>query len=90
MEYISKILNKKHGFNNFKVCFIALDMHGHFEYNKMHSNPLWDLWTLSIHPYSFTGGLFRDVKSNENYINIIKSYDINETRITKEQIDNLI
>jgi hypothetical protein len=89
-EKISEIINKTHGFSNFKICFIGLNICGTKEYKKVESHELWDMWHLCISPYSFTGGLFSDCESNENYINIIRSYDISENRITKEQIDNLI
>lgn len=90
MQQIADILNKKHEFNNFKICFICLDMNGKLTYNKIYSDKLWDLWSLSIQPFSFTGGLFNDALSNNNYISIVKTYDIKEKRITKEEIDSLI
>jgi hypothetical protein len=89
-EKIAEIINKKHKFSNFKICFIGLNVCDKKEYKKVESHELWDMWSLCISPYSFTGGLFNDFTSNENYINIIRSYDLNDTRITKEQIDNLL
>jgi dTDP-4-amino-4,6-dideoxygalactose transaminase len=46
----------------------------------------YDVWELTINN-SFTGGLFNNKIDNENYIRIIKNYDIDDNRITKEEID---
>lgn len=86
MEEIVDSLKNIHGFKDFKVCFIGLDF-GNNPYKKIIENEYFDNWYLDIVRGSFTGGLFSNPIDNENYINIIKSYDISDNRITKEEID---
>jgi len=87
MESIVNILKKTHGFKNFKVCFIGLRKDQTTGYRKVQTNEFYDVWELTILPSSFSGGAFSSDKSNEDYINIIKSYNIENKRITKEEID---
>jgi hypothetical protein len=76
-----------HGFKTFKVCFIGVKKGNIGECKKITSNEYYDVWELTILQCSFTGGLFKNNQDNENYINIIKTYDIDDNRITKEEID---
>lgn len=86
MEEIVTILKNTHNFENFKVCFIGVG-YGVNGYIQSIDNEYYDNWELSINNGSFTGGLFTKRVDNDNYIDIIKSYDISKTRITKEKID---
>lgn len=90
-EDIDKLINsliRVHGFENFRVCFIGLKIGGGSKKGElMLSTKYYDVWLLEISPNSFSGGLFNLDTDNQNYIDIIKSYDIDKTRITKEQID---
>jgi hypothetical protein len=86
MEEIVTILKNTHKFENFKVCFIGVG-YGVNGYIQSIENEYYDNWELSINNGSFTGGLFTNRVDNDNYIDIIKSYDISKTRITKEKID---
>lgn len=85
-EEIVRSLRKVHGMKEFRVCFIGLN-YGSRGYGKLLESADYDVWLLNIYRDSFTGGLFGDAIDNENYISIIKSYDISEDRITLEQIN---
>jgi hypothetical protein len=87
MEKMVNSLKTIHGFKTFKICFIGINIGNKTGYNKIETNEFYDVWQLTISPNSFTGGVFTDEISNQNYINIIKSYDIDDVRITKEEID---
>ena len=88
METMVKSLKEVHGFKNFKLCFIGVCYGNESSYKKIQENEFYDVWQLTIPPHSFTGGAFGLDIDNQNYISIIKSYDIAEKRITKEEIDN--
>ena len=88
METMVKTLKNIHGFKNFKICFIGINISPTTGYRIIEKNEFYDVWELTISPGSFTGGAFSNELCNEYYINIIKSYDIKDKRITKEEIDN--
>jgi hypothetical protein len=83
-----KSLEEVHGFSNFRVCFIALSLSNESKYKKILEEKKYDVWHLVIQHSSFTGGLFNYGLDNQNYIDIIKSYHISDTRVTKEEIDS--
>jgi hypothetical protein len=83
---IVRILKEVHGMIEFRICFIGID-YGCRGYGKLMEFENYDIWLLNIDPDSFTGGLFIDEIDNENYISIIKSYDISDDRITLEEIN---
>ena len=87
MEEIVDTLKNVHGFENFKVCFIGVG-YGNNTYEEGVSTKYFDNWSINIGRGSFTGGLFSNPTDNENYITIIKSYDISEKRVSKEEIDS--
>jgi hypothetical protein len=90
LENIEKLVNsliRIHEFENFKICFIGLKVSSLQRATQIISNKYYDVWQLEILPSSYTGGLFINDVDNENYINIIKTYDIDDNRITKEEID---
>jgi hypothetical protein len=90
LEELVDNLKKIHGFKTFKVCFIAINKNNlNYGFYKKISSEFYDIWELNIHPNSFTGGLFSNSIDNQNYKNIIMSYDIEHNRITKEKIDTL-
>jgi len=74
-------------FENFKICFIGVNQ-GSSDYNQTINSEYYDNWDLNIGRGSFTGGLFSNPIDNENYISIIKNYDISDKRISKEEIDS--
>ena len=80
-------LKKTHNFKNFKICFIGIKIGPIRKYEKIENHELYDVWELIISNHSYTGGIFSDDESNENYINIIKSYEITNNRVSKEEID---
>jgi len=80
-------LKDKSGFKNFKVCFISIKKNINSSFELLKKSELYDLWELNISHSSFTGGFFTKTIDNENYINIIKSYNISKNRITKDEID---
>lgn len=88
MEIMVKSLIDIHNITDFKICFIRVYVGDKSEIMLSSQNELYDVWNLIIQPHSFTGGLFSVKEDNENYIKIIKQYDIDNNRITKEQIDN--
>jgi len=88
LEEMVNIIRDVHKINNFKICFIELNKGSNGGYSKIKSTEFYDIWSLIISNNSFTGGLFSNQNDNFNYINIIKSYDINEVRVTKQEIDN--
>mgnify|MGYP003645760042 FL=1 len=88
MELIVKILKNIYKFTNFKVCFIGVHKGDVSDLIVSQRSEYYDIWSLTISNNSFTGGLFSKPKDNENYINIIKSYDIDDIIISKEKIDN--
>lgn len=87
METMVNSLKEIHGFKNFKVCFIGLRKDQVIGYRLVQTNEFYDVWEQSISHNSFTGGAFADDASNDNFMKIIKSYDIDNNRITKEEID---
>lgn len=87
MEEIVNILKTVHKFTNFKICYIGVSF-GDSLYKKTIAGKYFDNWDICIGKNSFTGGLFSNHVDNENYINIIKSYDISDNRVTREEIDN--
>jgi hypothetical protein len=89
MEHIVTSLKEVYGFTNFKVCFIGIEKGLESTYNQTLESEFYDNWSLTINLSSFTGGLFGKPLDNENYINIIKNYDIDDVRVTKEEIDGL-
>jgi len=86
MDDMVEILKSVHNMENFRICYIALSF-GERSYHKEMVGKYYDIWNLKIPISSFTGGIFSNPKDNENYINIIESYDIDNIRITKEEID---
>lgn len=86
MDEMVETLKSIYNMENFRICFISLHF-GESGYNKTFEGEFYDVWNLVISRGSFTGGLFVNQKDNENYINIIKSYDIDDNRVTKEEID---
>jgi hypothetical protein len=86
MDEMVETLKSIHNMENFRICFISLNF-GESGYNKTFEGKFYDVWNLVISRSSFTGGLFLNPIDNKNYINIIKSYDIDEVRVSKEQID---
>jgi len=89
MDEMVETLKTVHNMENFRICFIGLSF-GDSHYEKVFEAESYDIWDLSISRGSFTGGLFGSNIDNQNYINIIKSYDIDDVRITKEEIDSKI
>jgi hypothetical protein len=89
LESIVESLKTIHGFKNFKVCFIGIVKSSDIGSSLVYSSEYYDVWSLSILPHSFTGGLFLNSDDNQNYINIIKTYDIEDVRVTKEEIDTI-
>lgn len=87
LESMVESLKTIHGFKNFKVCFIGVVKSSNNGSSLVYSSEYYDVWSLSILPYSFTGGLFLNNNDNQNYIDIIKTYDVEEIRVTKEEID---
>ena len=87
MKDIIETLNKVYRFTNFKVCFIGVSF-GDSGFNQTINEKYYDNWNLSISNGSFTGGLFTNSTDNENYIKIIKSYNISDIRVSKEEIDS--
>jgi len=88
MEHIVTSLKEVYGFTNFKVCFIGIEKGLESTYKQTLESEFYDNWSLTINLSSFTGGLFGKPLDNENCINIIKNYDIDNVRVTKEEIDN--
>lgn len=88
MDYMTTALEKVHNMHNYRICFIGVEYGKHSLYEKISINEKYDVWKLVIQPNSFTGGLFSNEQDNYNYISIIKTYEIDENRITKQQIDN--
>ena len=88
MELIVKILKDIYGFKDFKICFIGVYKGDTSDLMESYRGEYYDIWSLTIPHNSFTGGMFSIPKDNENYIDIIKSYDIDDIRISKQKIDN--
>lgn len=86
METIVNILKDIHGFKNFKICFISVSINSYSNFKLVTKSEYYDVWELTINN-SFTGGLFSNNVDNENYIKIIKNYDIDDNRLIKEEID---
>jgi len=86
IENIVNSLKQIHGFKNFKICFIGVSIDSYSDFKLILQNEYYDIWLLTINN-SFTGGLFSKMKDNDNYIKIIQNYDIDNNRITKEEID---
>jgi hypothetical protein len=86
METIVKTLKDVHGFENFKICFIGVSINNYSNFKLVVKSEYYDVWEFTINN-SFTGGLFSNNIDNENYIRIIKNYDIDDNRLTKEEID---
>jgi len=86
MDEMVETLKTVHNMKNFRICFISLHF-GDSRYEKIYESENYDVWNLVISRGSFTGGLFSNPIDNQNYIDIIKSYDIDEVRISKEKID---
>lgn len=82
-------LKSVHNFINFRICIIGVEIGDVSSFTKIKIGDYFDVWKLVITRNSFSGGLFNNEKDNENYINIIKTYDIMETRISKEEIDSM-
>jgi hypothetical protein len=87
MDEMVDTLQTVYDMKNFRICFISLSF-GESSYKKLSESEFYDVWELFIPSGSFSGGLFNNDKDNENYINIIKSYDIADNRVTKYMIDN--
>jgi hypothetical protein len=81
------ILKDNYEFSNFKICFISIKQTDNSSFTLIEKSEYYDIWELNIGHNSFTGGLFANTIDNENYISIIKSYNISNSRITKEEID---
>jgi hypothetical protein len=88
MEYFVKMFHDIYGFKNFRICFIGVNNTNHSVSNLIKTTNFYDHWELNINN-SFTGGLFGDDIDNQNYINIIKKYNISDNRITKKEIDSI-
>lgn len=86
MEKMVEILRNVHGFKDFKICFIGVDISPYSSFKLVTKSDYYDVWSLTINN-SFTGGLFNNNNDNQNYIRIIKNYDIDDNRLTKEEID---
>lgn len=86
MDEMVETLKTVHKMENFKICFISLNF-GESGYKQYIETKYYDVWGLTIGRGSFTGGIFSNPKDNENYINIIKNYNIDDVRVTKEEID---
>ena len=86
MGELVNIIKDVYNFKNFKFCFIGVKNSNHSEFEKLLSTEFYDSWLLTIND-SFSGGLFNKTIDNENYISIIKRYDIDENRVNKEEID---
>jgi len=89
LEKMVGLLQTVHNFKNFKVCFIAIKTTYDKGATLVKTTEFYDIWELNIQPNSFTGGLFLNEIDNNNYINIIKSYDIEDVRVSKEVIDSI-
>lgn len=88
MDYMINALQIVHEMHDFKVCFIGIEQGETSSYKNVYTGNEYDIWKLTIQPNSFTGGLFNVESDNHNYINIINNYEIDNNRITKQQIDN--
>jgi len=86
MGELVNIIKNVHNFKNFKFCFIGVKNSNESKFEKLLSTEFYDSWLLTIND-SFSGGLFNKTIDNENYISIIKTYDIDENRINKEEIE---
>ena len=90
MKKMVDALTSTHKLKNFKVCFIGVKIGGKIGLKKINTTDFYDNWELTINNGSFTGGLFSNAIDNENYINIIKTYNIADVRVTKHEIDGKI
>lgn len=88
MDFFVSTLKQNYNFKDFKICFIGVSITNQSNYKLIKSTEFYDHWDLNINN-SFTGGLFSNDFDNKNYINIIKSYDIDDKRLTKDEIDSL-
>jgi disulfide oxidoreductase YuzD len=88
MEKLVNILEKKYGNTNFKINFIALHRNGNPSYEKISENDKYDVFKLNINHGSYCGGEFIKEKDNENFMEIINSYDFTEPRLSGDEIDN--
>ena len=88
MNFFVEVLSKNYNFKNFKICFIGVNITNNSNFELVNSTDFYDVWLLNINN-SFTGGLFSNDTDNENYIKIIKSYDIDQNRVSKVEIDNI-
>ena len=92
MDEMVETLKTVHNMKNFKICFISLSFNDgpkvDFDYSRLTTSEFYDVWDLRISRGSFTGGIFSNTIDNENYINIIKSYDISDKRISRSEIDS--
>ena len=89
MDRMANSLINVYEMKDFRLCFIGVEYGVKSTYDKVASSQYYDVWNLTIPSHSFTGGLFQNQIDNENYINIIKSYDIDSNRVTREEIDSL-
>lgn len=88
MIFFVNTLSKNYKFKNFKICFIGINLTNASDFKLVNSTDFYDVWLLNIN-HSFTGGLFSNDTDNQNYIKIIESYDIDNNRVSKDEIDNL-
>ena len=88
MDEIIDTLRNTYEMKNFRVCFIGVEKDGASGIMKGESFEYYDVWDLTLSAGSFTGGIYNNSKDNENYMEIIKSYDIDNKRISKYIIDN--
>jgi len=88
MDEIIDTLRNTYEMKNFRVCFIGVEKDGTSGIMKGESFEYYDVWDLTLSVGSFTGGIYNNSKDNENYMEIIKSYDIDNKRISKYIIDN--
>jgi len=89
MEKMVNSLKTVHNFKNFKVCFIGVKYGPLTGYENISTSEFYDVWVLTIANGSFSGGLFNLESDNQNYIDIIKKYDIADVRVSREEIDVL-
>lgn len=88
MIFFVNTLSKNYKFKNFKICFIGINLTNASDFKLVNSTDFYDVWLLNIN-HSFTGGLFSNDTDNQNYIKIIESYNIDNNRVSKDEIDNL-
>jgi hypothetical protein len=90
-EKIVQLLREKYNFHQFHLLFVEIEENNILkkQYTRISKNQAYSVYSINIHPDSYTGAIFKNDFDNENYVNIIyDNFELAHDLADKNVIDS--